>query len=120
MLYFFTAITLAYNFVCTLMAVFVADTSGNTTAAGFFAAIYAVLGIPGAWLLWCASDPPPLVSSSSAHRIYKSCRCTLSYKGVRYSDMVSKPPRSLRHVQACMQEPTRAAAGAGTSGCTAR
>lgn len=66
MLYFFTAVTLAYNFVCTLMAVFVADTTGNTTAAGFFAAIYAVLGIPGAWLLWCAPDPPPL----SSHHFY--------------------------------------------------
>lgn len=52
MVFLFTTITLIYNFVCALMAVFVADVTGDTTAAWFFAALYAVLGIPGAWFLW--------------------------------------------------------------------
>lgn len=60
MVFLFTAITLIYNFVCALMAVFVGEIDGNSTAAWFFAAIYAVLGIPGAWFLWCDSTHPPL------------------------------------------------------------
>ena len=58
MVFLFTCISLTYNFVCSLIGVTVGNVSGNVTAAVFFAAIYAILGIPGAWYLWCARTHP--------------------------------------------------------------
>ena len=47
-----TVLALTWNFVACVIGVFIVnDIEVN---AWFFAAIYFVIGIPGAWFTWCA------------------------------------------------------------------
>ena len=52
MLFLLTCIALTWNLAACIIAVIVTD--ATTVAAWFFAVIYFVLGIPGAWFTWCA------------------------------------------------------------------
>lgn len=47
-----TALALTWNFVACVIGVFIVNEI--KVAAWFFAAIYFVIGIPGAWFTWCA------------------------------------------------------------------
>jgi hypothetical protein len=66
MLFLLTCLTLVWNFVAVLIAVIVVKFTKGAAAAWFFAALYVIVGVPGAWFTWCALWPTPASCHSHA------------------------------------------------------
>lgn len=61
MLFLLTVLALTWNFVAVLMAVITVRFEHGATAAWFFAALYFVIGVPGAWFTWYVPKQDPYI-----------------------------------------------------------
>jgi hypothetical protein len=74
MVFLLTLLALTWNFAAVLVGTILS--SEVTVASCFFATLYMVIGIPGAWYTWCV----PLISSLNAIILAK-CRSLLKCIG---------------------------------------